>query len=41
MENRALHDADSPLLIGHLTEEDRVIDRKGKSWIEREGNLFL
>ncbi len=41
MENRALHDADSPLLIGHLTEEDRVIDRKGKSWIDREGNLFL
>ena len=41
IEGRALHDVNSPLLMGHLTEEDRVIDKKGRSWIDREGNLFL
>lgn len=36
----ALHDPDSPLLFGGLEQDDRIVERKMKSAIEKESSLF-
>lgn len=39
--NHALHDPSSPLLIGHLTAEDKVHEAEQHSWIEEQLSLGL
>ena len=39
--NMAAHDPESPLLIGHLTAEDRVREAKQESWIDPQISMFL
>lgn len=41
MRNMSLHDANSPLLIGHLEEGDKIFVHKGKSWLDRRMRLEL
>ncbi len=37
--NMSRHDPESPLLIGHLSPEDRVYDAKQESWIDLQTSL--
>ena len=39
--NRAAHDPESPLLIGHLTPEDLVREAKQKSWIDPQMTMDI
>lgn len=36
----ALHDVHSPMLIGHLTSDDHLIDAKQETWINPQLSLF-
>ena len=40
MENYSLHDPDSPLLIGHLEEGDKVVEAKQISYKSKQVSLF-
>ena len=39
--NMSRHDPESPLLIGHLTPEDRVYEAKQESWIDPQMSIIL
>ena len=41
LKNCSLYDADSPLLCGKITEEDKLTERNVKSWKQKQESWHL